>query len=116
MNSNDLKFTLNYAVSLVIIISICVYLVRTVPALNPAVVVMIGLFAAYLVVNFINYSMPSFTTTTDNVSQYVQYSMYSNFNELGYLNVWPPLFVVLIIFIILLYNGQLRPKGMNLNQ
>lgn len=117
MNTNDLKFTLNYAISLIIILSICVYLIRTVPTLNPAVVVMIGLFVAYLVINAINYSMPSFTTTTDNVGQYIQYSIYSNFNELGYLNVWPPLFVVLIIFIILLYNGQFRSKGgMNMNQ
>lgn len=116
MNSNDLKFTLNYAISLIIILSICVYLIRTVPTLNPAVVVIIGVFVAYLVINAINYSMPSFTSTTDNVSQYVQYSIYSNFNDLGYFNVWPPLFVVMIIFIILLYNGQLRSKGMNMNQ
>ena len=116
MNSNDMKFTLNYAISVVIIISICVYLIRAVPTLNPAVVVMIGVFVSYLVIQAINYTMPSFSTTTDNVSQYVQYAMYSNFNDLGYFNVWPPLFVVLIIFIVLLYNGQLRSKGMNFNQ
>ncbi len=108
MNSNDLKFTLNYVISLVIVLVICVYLMKSVPSLHPVLIIVIGLLVAYLVVSGVNFVFPTFTNTTDNISQYVEYSLYSNFNDLGYLNLWPPLFAVLIIFIILLYNGQIR--------
>jgi hypothetical protein len=108
MNSNDLKFTLNYVISLVIVLVICIYLMKSAPTLHPVLIVVIGLLVAYLVVSGVNFVFPTFTNTSENISQYVEYSLYSNFNDLGYLNLWPPLFAVLIIFIILLYNGQIR--------
>ena len=108
MNSNDLKFTLNYVISLIVVLTVCIYLMKSVPTLNPVLVIVIGVLVAYLVVTGVNFVFPTFTTTSDNVSQYVEYSIYSNFNDLGYLNVWPPLFAVLIIFIILLYTFFLR--------
>ncbi len=108
MNSNDLKFTLNYVISLIIVLTVCVYLMKSVPTLHPILIVVIGILVAYLVISGINFIFPTFTSTSENVSQYMEYSLYSNFNDLGYLNVWPPLFAVMIIFIILLYNGQIR--------
>ncbi len=111
MNSNDLKFTLNYIISLIIVLTVCIYLMKSVPTLHPVLIIVIGLLVAYLVVTGINLVFPTFTNTSENVSQYVEYSLYSSFNDLGYLNVWPPLFAVMIIFIILLYNGQIRFNG-----
>jgi hypothetical protein len=108
MNDQDLKFTLNYAISLIIVLTMCVYLMKSVPTLHPVLVIVIGLVVAYLFVTLINYTMPSFSSTTSNVSQYVEYSLYSNLNDLGYFNIWPPVLVVLLLFIILLYNGQIR--------
>lgn len=108
MNSNDLKFTLNYVISLIIVLVVCIYLMKSVPSLHPMLVIVIGLLIAYLVVTGINFVFPTLTKTSENVSQYMEYSLYSSFNDLGYLNVWPPLFAVMIIFIILLYNGQIR--------
>ena len=115
MNSNDLKFTLNYIISLVVVLIVCIYLMKSVPTLHPILIIVIGLLVAYLVVTGVNFIFPTFTQTSENVSQYVEYSLYSSFNDLGYLNVWPPLFAVLIIFIILLYNGQIRFNGTSNN-
>ncbi len=108
MNSNDLKFTLNYVITLIVVLVVCLYLMKSIPTLHPVLVIVVGLLVAYLVVTGVNFVFPSFVTTSENVSQYVEYSLYSSFNDLGYLNVWPPLFAVLIVFIILLYNGQLN--------
>jgi hypothetical protein len=108
MNSNDLKFTLNYVTSLIIVLVVCIYLMKSVPTLHPIIVIVIGILVAYLVITGINFLFPTFINTSENISQYVEYSLYSSFNDLGYLNVWPPIFAVMIIFIILLYNGQIK--------
>ncbi len=116
MNSNDLKFTLNYVISLIIVLVVCIYLMKNFPALNPVIIIVIGLLVAYIVITGINFAFPALTITTDNITQYVEYSIYSNFNDLGYLNVWPPLFVVFIIFIVLLYNGTIRINNVSSNK
>lgn len=116
MENNDLKFTLSYAISLIIVLSISIYLMKNVPTLHPVLVIVIGLLVAYLFMTIINYTMPSFASTTSNVSQYMEYSIYSNLNDLGYFNIWPPVFVVLLIFIILLYNGQIKFSSPNMNR
>ncbi len=115
MNTNDLKFTVNYAISLIIVLAVCVYLMKKMPTLNPTLVIVVGLLVAYLAITLINYTMPSFSITTSNMTDYIQYSIYSNFNDLGYFNIWPPILVVLILFIILLYNGQIRFSSNNVN-
>lgn len=107
MNSGDLQFTLNYAISLIIVLVVCTYLMKSVPTLHVGLVVLVGLLTAYLVITFLNYFMPSFSATTENVTQYVEYSIYSNFNDMAYFNIWPPILAVLIIFIVLMYNGKL---------
>lgn len=111
MNSNDLKFTLNYVISLIVVLVVCIYLMKSMPTLHPMIVIVIGVLVAYLVLTGVNFVFPTFTYTSENISQYMEYSLYSSFNDLGYLNIWPPLFVVMIIFIILLYNGQIRFNG-----
>jgi hypothetical protein len=111
MNSNDLQFTLNYAISLIIVLVVCTYLMKTVPTLHVGVVVIVGLLVAYLTIVFINYFLPSFALTTENVTQYMEYSIYSNFNDVAYFNVWPPILAVLIVFVILMYNGKISPSS-----
>jgi hypothetical protein len=51
--------------------------------------------------------VPKVNKTASNVKQYYGYVLTSNFNNMGYLNIWPPILAVLIIFIILLYNKNL---------
>ena len=108
MSNQDITFTIHYAVSLIVVLSICIYLMKNMPNLHPLIIIAVGLVVAYIFTNIIYYVMPSFTTITTNISQYAEYSLYSNLNDLGYLNIWPPVFVVLIALIILLYNGQIR--------
>lgn len=110
MNSSDLEFTLNYAITLIIVLVVCIYLMKAVPNLHAGIVVIVGLLTAYLAISFIHYFMPSLHSTTENVTQYMEYSIYSNFNDLAYFNVWPPILAVLIIFIILMYNGRITPS------
>ncbi len=116
MEESDLKFTLTYAISLIVVIFVCVILLKSIPSLHPVLVILVGLITAYLFVIMIRYVMPTFETTASNMSQYVEYSIYSNLNDLGYFNIWPPVFVVLLIFIILLYNGQIRSGYNNMRR
>ena len=110
MSPSDLQFTLNYAITLVIVLVVCVYLMKTVPNLHAGIVVIVGLLTAYLAITFINYFMPTLSDTTENVTQYMEYSIYSNFNDMAYFNIWPPILAVLIIFIVLMYNGKVTPS------
>ncbi len=116
MDNRDLKFTLSYAISLIIVLTISIYLMKRIPTLHPVIVIVVGLVVAYLFMSVINFALPSFASTTANVSQYMEYSVYSNLNDLGYFNIWPPIFVVLLLFIILLYNGQLQFSSSNVNR
>jgi hypothetical protein len=116
MDNRDLKFTLSYAISLIIVLTISIYLMKSIPTLHPVIVIVVGLVVAYLFMTLINLALPSFASTTNNVTQYMEYSVYSNLNDLGYFNIWPPIFVVLLLFIILLYNGQLQFSSSSANR
>jgi hypothetical protein len=106
MSDSNLTFTVNYAITLIVVLSVSIYLMKSAPALHPGLIIMIGLLVAYLLLTFIQFAMPSFTETARNISQYSEYTLYSNVNDLGYFQIWPPVLVVLILFIALLYQGS----------
>lgn len=106
MSDSNLTFTLNYAITLIVVLSVSIYLMKSAPTLHPGLIIVIGLLVAYLLLTFIQFVMPSFTDTVRNISQYSEYTLYSNVNDLGYFQIWPPILVVLILFVALLYQGN----------
>ena len=108
MSDSNLTFTLHYAITLIIVLSVSVYLMKNMPTLHPLIIIVIGLMIAYLLITMIRLFLPNFTDTTNNVSQYMEYSLYSNLNDLGYFQIWPPILIVLLLFVALLYKGNLK--------
>jgi ABC-type Fe3+-siderophore transport system permease subunit len=103
----NVNFTFEYALTLIIVILVCKALLQKTPEMNSLIVVIAGLVVGYLSLIVVNYLVPKLNKTASNVKQYYGYILTSNFNNMGYLNIWPPILAVLIIFIILLYNKNL---------
>jgi len=102
--TNNINFSFEYAVSIIIILVVCNLLVKTNPMMNSVIVVIIGLLVGYLSLLIMNTLFPAINNFGSNVYQYYSMMFMSNFNGMGYINVWPPILAVLIIFIVLLYN------------
>ena len=64
----------------------------------------IPIFITYLILLVINTIAPSFNESSRKFNAYVKDRSLTNINSLGYIQIFPPLFAVLIIFVILLYN------------
>ena len=54
-----------------------------------------------------NTFLPKFTVWADKVGTYVEDKAYGEINSLGYMQIFPPIFAVFLIFIILIYNRSI---------
>lgn len=96
-----------YTISLIIVIIVCNLLIKGNPKMNTMIIVIIGVVVGYICVKILNIFLPAINNVTTNLYLYFTFEVMNNFNSTGYYHVWPPILAVLIIFIILLYNGQL---------
>lgn len=104
---SNINFSLEYAISIVIILVVCNLLVKTAPKMSTVIVIIAGLFVGYISLLVMNNLFPFINSTGSNIYQYYMYQIMNNFNSMGYLHIWPPILAVLIIFIVLLYNKNL---------
>ena len=109
MNSldNTSNFSLEYVVSVVVILIVCNVLLKTSPKMNIIIVIIAGLFVGYITLLIMNTLFPRINQITQNIYQYYSYQYMSGLNNMGYYHVWPPIIAILIIFVVLLYNHQL---------
>jgi ABC-type Fe3+-siderophore transport system permease subunit len=107
MSENNIDFSFEFAVSIIITLVIMTIMIKKNPDMSTIVVAISGLAIAYISLKIINLLFPKVNKAANNIYQYAVYSMMTNFNNLGYLHVWPPIMAVLIIFIVLLYNRNL---------
>jgi ABC-type Fe3+-siderophore transport system permease subunit len=96
-----------YTLSLIIVIIVCNLLIKGNPKMNTMVIVIIGVVVGYICMKILKIFLPVINNVTTNLYLYFTFEVMNNFNSTGYYHVWPPILAVLIIFIILLYNGQL---------
>ena len=68
---------------------------------------LVGLFAGYLSLLIFNNVIPGINTFGTNAKNYVVSKTYGGINSMQYIYIFPPLFVVLVLFLALLYNGSL---------
>jgi hypothetical protein len=106
-NGENIDFSFEYAVSIIVTLVVMSMLIKKNPSMNSAIIVIGGLAVAYVTLVIMNYLFPYINQIAANVYQYFVYSIMSNFNNLGYLHVWPPILAVLIVFVVLLYNRNL---------
>ena len=104
---SNTSFSFEYAVSLIIIIVIINMLLKKSPNMNMAVVVIIGLVVGYILLKVLNFLIPNLNSTASSIRQYISFMITNHFNNMGYFIIFPPLFIVLIIFIALLYSGKM---------
>lgn len=67
----------------------------------------VPLTVAYFVLILVNSMAPWINSTGYRVRMYAENKLYGQINNLSYIQVFPPLFAILIIFLVLLYSGNL---------
>lgn len=105
-NSN-IDFSFEFAVATIVTIVVSTMMLKKNPKMSTVVIVISGLVVAYITLQIVNFLFPQINKTASNIWQYITYNIMTNFNNLGYLHVWPPIFAVLIILVVLLYNRNL---------
>ena len=105
--SNNIDFSFEFAVSTIVTVVVATILLKKNPKMSTIVVVIGGLVVSYITLQVVNFLFPQINKVANNIWQYFVYSLMTNFNNMGYLHVWPPIFAVLIILVVLLYNRNL---------
>jgi xanthine/uracil permease len=106
-NGTNINFSFEYAISIIVILLVCNFLIKSNPQMNSMIVIIAGLLTGYLTLLVMNTLFPALNSFGSNIYQYYSLQVMTNFDNMGYMNVWPPILAVLIIFIVLLYNRQL---------
>lgn len=100
-------FSLEYILSLVVAIG-AYYLVSKASQNLPLwVALLVGLFAGYISLLIFNTLIPSLNSYGQQVGNYVVSKSYSGMDNMNYFMIFPPLLAILIVFLVLLYNGSL---------
>jgi uncharacterized membrane protein YesL len=109
MNStgNNINFSFEYAVSIIVILVVCNLLLKSAPQMNTIIIIIVGLFIGYLSLLIMNTLVPKLNYFAFNLFQYFNYQFMYNFTNMGYVNIFPPILAILLVFIVLLYNKNL---------
>ena len=79
-------FSLEYIISIIIVMVVVGMIQKSAPKTSIAIkIIVVG----------------------QSVANYSKNSMYGTINNTGFIQMYPPLFAVLIIFLVMLYSGQL---------
>jgi hypothetical protein len=85
------------------------YLVSTgSPNINPYITfLLLPLLISYIVIAIINNIWPNINQWGQTIYKYTENKTLGTINETGYIQLFPPILIVLIIFSLLLYNRML---------
>lgn len=100
-------FSLEYVLSLVVAIGSYYLVSKTSKNIPLWTALLVGLFSGYISLLLFNTLIPSLNTFGTNVGTYVVNKTYSGVDNMNYFMLFPPLLAILIVFVILLYNGSL---------
>ncbi len=100
-------FSLEYVLSLVVAIGSYYLVSKTSNNIPLWIALLVGLFAGYISLLLFNTLIPSLNTFGSNGGTYVVNKTYSGVDNMNYFMLFPPLLAILIVFVILLYNGAL---------
>ena len=101
-------FNFEYFVSIGLALSGAFAVEKFAPHINPIIkFFVVPLFIAYITLKFINTLMPKVVLLADKVGAYVEDETLGEINSLGYMQIFPPIFAVFLIFVILIYNRSI---------
>lgn len=102
------SFNLEYIVSVIAALGSAYAINASQPAFSPVLTYfVVPMLTAFVTLKIITFIFPKMNSVGSNTTSYLQYGAMDSLSNMGYMEVFPPLFAILIIFIILLYNRTL---------
>ncbi len=103
-----MQFNLEFIIALLVALYASYLVNHGTPNLNPFITFMLlPLTIAYIMVLIINNIWPGINAWGNRVYNYSENTVLSEINETGYIQLFPPILIVLIIFALMLYNRML---------
>ena len=104
----ETTFSLEYIISVAAALGAAMLINHNQPGFSPVLTFfVVPLLVAFVTLKILNYVAPKMNTAGHNTSTYLQYGAMNSLSNMGYMEIFPPLFAVLIIVVILLYNRNL---------
>jgi len=100
-------FSLEYIISIIIVMIVVGMIQKNAPKTSITIKLIVGLLVAYLSLFVLNFALPQLNNVGKSIHSYSKNSMYGTINNTGFIQMYPPLFAVLIIFLVMLYSGQI---------
>ena len=106
--SGETQFTTEYIISLLVAMLATFAVAKASPTLNPIVTfVIVPLAVSYIILQILNSVVPGLNRTGSRVSAYVENKTLGQINNMGYVQVFPPLLAVTILVFVLLFTNNL---------
>lgn len=100
-------FSLQYIISVIVVMIVVGIIQKNAPNTSISIKLLVGLLTAYLTLFVMNFALPKLNKAGRSISTYSKNSMYGTINNTGFIQIYPPLFAILIIFLVMMYSGQL---------
>ena len=101
-------FSLEYILSVLLALLSAYGVSVGTPSLNPLLTyVVIPLAVAYVSLQFMNATFPKMNDTGQRMSGYIENKTLGELNNMGYIQVFPPLLAVTILVFVLLFTKNL---------
>jgi mannose/fructose/N-acetylgalactosamine-specific phosphotransferase system component IIC len=102
------NFTLEYIISVVVALLSAYGVAKATPDLSPVLTyVIIPLAVAYIMLQLLNATLPGLNAWGSRVSAYVENRTLGEINQMGYVQIFPPLLAVTILVFVLLFTKNL---------
>ena len=103
-----MKFTLEFIIALLASLYSAYLINAGSPNVNPFITfLLLPLLVSYIIVVIINNVWPGINRWGQNVYRYTESKTLGSINDTGYIQLFPPILITLIIFALLLYNRVL---------
>lgn len=104
-----MQFNLEYIISLIFAFLAIYGVNKANPNLHPGITYfLIPLLIAYITIAIINNIFPSINKFGYQVYSYSQDNTLGMINDMNYIQIFPPILIILIIFILLLYGRIIK--------
>lgn len=101
-------FTTEYVISLLLALLATYAIAKASPEMSPIVTfVIVPLAVAYITLQTLNAVLPGLNRTGARISAYVDNKTLGEINNMGYVQVFPPLLAVTILVFVLLFTKRL---------
>jgi hypothetical protein len=106
--ARETSFSLEYVISLLLALLAAYGVAKTSPEMSPIVsYVIVPLAVAYVSLQILNALIPGLNTAGARMSAYVENKTLGEINQMGYVQIFPPLLAVTVLVFVLLFTKNL---------